>query len=92
MPTNTGSSDLGRTYYDSQTVTSWSFYLVGRQHCKTTRTPKTRTKCEPTTGRWYQLIFVGAVQGIRNPDAHEPFKLLADDEALERLALASILI
>ena len=40
----------------------------------------------------YQLIFMGAVRGIRNPDAHELFVPLSDEEALEQLGLASLLM
>ena len=35
---------------------------------------------------------MGAVQGIRNPDAHELFKALDAEEALETLAFASMLM
>jgi hypothetical protein len=35
---------------------------------------------------------MGAVQGIRNPDAHEQFKELKDGEAFEMLAFASLLM
>lgn len=40
----------------------------------------------------YQFIFMGAVRGIRNPDAHELFVPLSDEEALEQLGLASLLM
>jgi uncharacterized protein (TIGR02391 family) len=40
----------------------------------------------------YRFMFMGAVQGIRNPDAHEQFKALDDEEALETLAFASVLM
>ena len=49
-----------------------------------------------TTGRDIQqglhFMFKGAVQGIRNPDAHEQFKILDEEEALEELAFASLLM
>ena len=32
----------------------------------------------------FRFLFMGAVQGIRNPDAHEQFKPIDDEEALER--------
>jgi uncharacterized protein (TIGR02391 family) len=38
------------------------------------------------------FMFKGAVQGIRNPDAHEQFKPLDEEEGLEQLALASMLM
>ena len=48
------------------------------------------------TGRDIQqglyFIFKGAVQGIRNPDAHEHFKPLDEEEGLEKLAFASMLM
>lgn len=48
------------------------------------------------TGRNIQqglhFLFLGAVQGIRNPDAHEQFKPLDDEEGLEVLAFASMLM
>jgi hypothetical protein len=37
-------------------------------------------------------MFMGAVRGIRNPDAHERFKALDAEEALETLAFASMLM
>lgn len=40
----------------------------------------------------YRFMFMGAVQGIRNPDAHELFKQLDTEEALETLAFASLLM
>jgi uncharacterized protein (TIGR02391 family) len=36
--------------------------------------------------------FKGALQGIRNPDAHEQFKPLDEEEGLEKLAFASMLM
>ncbi len=48
------------------------------------------------TGRDIQqglhFMFKGAVQGIRNPDAHEQFKALEEEEGLEVLAFASMLM
>jgi uncharacterized protein (TIGR02391 family) len=48
------------------------------------------------TGRDIQqglyFLFKGAVQGIRNPDAHEKFKPLDEEEGLEYLAFASMLM
>jgi uncharacterized protein Ymh len=35
---------------------------------------------------------MGAVAGIRNPDAHELFEPLDEDEAFEKLAFASMLM
>jgi len=40
----------------------------------------------------YRFLFMGAVQAIRNPDAHEPLQSLSPEEAMERLALASLLM
>jgi uncharacterized protein (TIGR02391 family) len=40
----------------------------------------------------FRLMFMGAVRGIRNPDAHERFKALGAEEALETLAFASMLM
>ena len=40
----------------------------------------------------YRFLFMGAVRGIRNPDAHQLFRPLGDEEALERLGLASLLM
>ncbi len=53
---------------------------------------------DPTTqtGRDIQqglhFLFKGATQGIRNPDAHEQFKPLDEEEGLEELAFASMLM
>jgi uncharacterized protein (TIGR02391 family) len=48
------------------------------------------------TGRDLQqglhFLFKGAVQGIRNPDAHEQFKPLDEEEGLEALTFASMLM
>jgi len=40
----------------------------------------------------FRLLFMGSVRGIRNPDAHELFKALDAEEALETLAFASMLM
>jgi uncharacterized protein (TIGR02391 family) len=40
----------------------------------------------------FRWLFMGAVQGIRNPDAHELFKALDAEQALETLAFASMLM
>jgi uncharacterized protein (TIGR02391 family) len=40
----------------------------------------------------FRFLFMGAVRGIRNPDAHERFKALDAEEALEALAFASMLM
>lgn len=40
----------------------------------------------------YRFIFMGAARAIRNPDAHEQFKTLGTEEALETLAFASLLM
>ena len=40
----------------------------------------------------YQHLFRGAIMGIRNPNAHELFQPLDDNEALEQLTLASLLM
>jgi uncharacterized protein (TIGR02391 family) len=48
------------------------------------------------TGRDVQqglhFLFKGAVQSIRNPDAHEQFQRLDDNEAIELLSFASMLM
>jgi uncharacterized protein (TIGR02391 family) len=40
----------------------------------------------------FRFLLMGAAQGIRNPDAHEQFRPLDDEEALEMLAFASVLM
>ncbi|MHB8490469.1 MAG: TIGR02391 family protein [Candidatus Dormibacteria bacterium] len=40
----------------------------------------------------YRFLFMGAVRGIRNRDAHELFVPLSDEEAFEQLGLASLLM
>jgi uncharacterized protein (TIGR02391 family) len=40
----------------------------------------------------FRLLFMGAVRGIRNPDAHELFEALDAEEGLETLAFASMLM
>lgn len=40
----------------------------------------------------FKLIFMGAVRGIRNPDAHELFRPVDEQQGLESLALASMLM
>ncbi len=40
----------------------------------------------------FRFIFMGAVRGIRNPDAHELFKPVSEEEAFEELSLASMLM
>ncbi len=40
----------------------------------------------------FRLLFMGAVRGIRNPDAHEQFKELDAETAFETLAFASMLM
>jgi uncharacterized protein (TIGR02391 family) len=48
------------------------------------------------TGRNIQagvrFLFMGAVSGIRNPDAHDQFRVRTDEEAFEELSLASLLM
>lgn len=39
-----------------------------------------------------RFLFMGAVQAIRNPDAHEAFKSLDQEEGMEALAFASMLM
>jgi uncharacterized protein (TIGR02391 family) len=50
----------------------------------------TQTGRDIQTG--YQHLFRGAITGIRNPNAHELFQPLDDNEALEQLSLASLLM
>ena len=40
----------------------------------------------------FSLIFIGAMQGIRNPKAHDPMTALDEDRTLEYLTLASLLM
>jgi uncharacterized protein (TIGR02391 family) len=40
----------------------------------------------------FRDIFRGSLRGIRNPNAHEPFATLDDNEAIEELTLASLLM
>jgi uncharacterized protein (TIGR02391 family) len=40
----------------------------------------------------YRALFVGAVQAIRNPSAHEQMSLMDEAEAFEQLNLASLLM
>jgi uncharacterized protein (TIGR02391 family) len=40
----------------------------------------------------YHLIFMGVMPAIRNPGAHELFENMSEDEALEQLGLASMLM
>jgi uncharacterized protein (TIGR02391 family) len=40
----------------------------------------------------YRFMFMGAVRGLRNPDAHELFVPLDDEDALEKLGFASMLL
>ena len=40
----------------------------------------------------YRELFVGAVQAIRNPSAHEPLGVMEVNEAFELLGLASLLM
>lgn len=51
---------------------------------------------ETETGRnvqaGYRFIFMGSARAIRNPDAHEQFKTIGNEEALETLAFASLLM
>ena len=50
------------------------------------------TKTEKDIQQGLYFMFKGAVQGIRNPDAHEQFKPLGEEEGLEMLAFASMLM
>jgi uncharacterized protein (TIGR02391 family) len=40
----------------------------------------------------FRFMFMGAVRGIRNPDAHEQFQPLNEEEAFEELSFASMLM
>lgn len=40
----------------------------------------------------FKLLFMGAMQGIRNPKAHDLFDELAEERALDYLAFASLLM
>jgi uncharacterized protein (TIGR02391 family) len=40
----------------------------------------------------FRFMFMGAVRGIRNPDAHELFKPITDAEGFEELAFSSMLM
>jgi uncharacterized protein (TIGR02391 family) len=39
-----------------------------------------------------RFMFMGVVSGLRNPDAHEQFRALSEEEAFEELGLASMLM
>jgi uncharacterized protein (TIGR02391 family) len=63
---------------------------------KDTNPPLALADLSTETGRniqaGFRFMFMGAVRGIRNPDAHELFKALDAEEALETLAFASMLM
>jgi hypothetical protein len=40
----------------------------------------------------FRFLFMGAIQGIRNPHAHEAFQPLTTDEGFEELGFASMLM
>lgn len=40
----------------------------------------------------FKLLFMGAMQGVRNPKAHDLFDQLAEERALDYLAFASLLM
>ena len=40
----------------------------------------------------FRFLFMGATQGLRNPDAHEQFRPLDNEEGFEALAFASLLM
>ena len=40
----------------------------------------------------FKLLFMGAMQGVRNPKAHDLFDQLAEEPALDYLAFASLLM
>ncbi len=40
----------------------------------------------------FKLLFMGAMQGVLNPKAHDLFDQLAEDRALDYLAFASLLM
>ena len=40
----------------------------------------------------YHRIFMGVMAAIRNPNAHQLFEQMGEDEALEQLGLASMLM
>jgi uncharacterized protein (TIGR02391 family) len=69
--------------------------LMGRAFADT-NAPLILADLSTETGRniqaGFRFLFMGAVQGIRNPDAHEQFKELNDGEAFEMLAFASMLM
>jgi uncharacterized protein (TIGR02391 family) len=52
--------------------------------------PSTETGRNIQSG--YRFLFMGAVRGIRNPDAHELFSPLSDEESWEQLGFASLLM
>jgi len=52
--------------------------------------PSTQTGRDIQQG--FYFMFKGATQGIRNPNAHEQFKPLDDEEGFETLAFASMLM
>jgi uncharacterized protein (TIGR02391 family) len=40
----------------------------------------------------FRFLFMGAMQGIRNPHAHEAFQPLTTDEGFEELGFASMMM
>lgn len=52
--------------------------------------PSTQTGKDVQRGM--RFLFMGAAAAIRNPDAHEQFRILGPEESLEELALASMLM
>ncbi len=51
-----------------------------------------RTTTQRNVQAGYREFFVGAVQAIRNPSAHEPMGVMEVNEAFELLGLASLLM
>jgi uncharacterized protein (TIGR02391 family) len=50
------------------------------------------TVSEKNEREGFKYLFMGAMQGVRNPKAHDRFSELADDRALDYLAFASLLM
>lgn len=51
-----------------------------------------RTETDRNVQAGFRFIFMGVVRAIRDPDAHEQFRKLSDEEAFEELGLASLLM
>ena len=56
------------------------------------QTPKIRLNSDPDEQEGFKLIFMGSMQGIRNPKAHHAIVQNDPYKTLEYLGLASLLL